>query len=199
VTLRVGGIRIGEGSAPVASALLLGALLLFGFVTACVKTTRRVIPTTEGILSRHDIEVSLAPGWQLMESPMHFRGTSELRMTSPDGMVVFLEMTPETVPDLDKRVLEVRARYDQRYQGGRFHPVQATIGVYPAQGFDGTVVLPGEPGRRVNVFFRCFNASGRHVSIQGQATAAVWSVRRADLKAILASIRIGPGVETPQR
>jgi hypothetical protein len=193
VSIRIGGVSI-----PAASGSLLGALLLVAFVTACVKTTRRSIPTTESILSRHDVQVTLAPGWQLVESPMHFRGTSELRMTSPDGMVVFLQLTRETVPDLDKRVLEVRERYQQRYPGGRFHPVQATIGVYPAQGFDGTVVLPGASGRRVNVLFRCFNASGRHVSIQGQATAAVWSVRRADLKAILASIRIGPGSEPPQ-
>jgi hypothetical protein len=193
------GRQCGGSGWTAARASLLGAALLAGFLGGCVKTTRRVLPTTESILARHDVQVKLAPGWHLTESPMHFRDTSELRMTSPDGMAVFLEVTRSAVPDLEKRVEQACDGYRKRYPSGRFHLVKATVGVYPAQGFDGTVVLPGESGRRVNVFFRCFDASGRHVSVQGQAPAAVWAIRRADLQAILASLRVGPGPEQGAR
>jgi len=198
--MRVRRPGVGSGR-PAARASILGAALLAGLLSGCVKTTRRVLPTTEEILARHDVQVTLASGWHLTESPMHFRDTSELRMTSPDGMAVFLEATRSAVagPDLEKRVEQACDGYRNRYPGGRFHPVKATVGVYPAQGFDGTVVLPGEAGRRVNVFFRCFDASGRHVTVQGQATAAVWATRRNDLKTILASLRVGPGPERGAR
>lgn len=175
------------------AAMGLAALGLAAVGGGCVTTSTRSVGVDPGtIQQRHNVTFSVPAGWTLAEAPMHFLDTAQLTVQSPDGLAVIMEVSPVEAVKLEERVEEVRRAYAARFPTGRFHPVRAQVGSYQAAGFDGSVVTAGSSGKRLSFLYRCFNASGRFVSIQGQANAAVWGVRRGELDTFLQSVWIGP-------
>jgi hypothetical protein len=175
-----------------AVVLILIMMIAAGPGPGCVSRVHRVPPDVSRILAAHNLEVPAPPGWYVSASPLHFLNTVALTVTSPDHMVVAIEVSPGRIEDPTACIQAAKKACYDRFGGGQFHGVKSTVGTMPAEGFDGTVFSSKSGGQRFNLLYRCFSTADRNVVIQAQAPVAIWNTRQGDVDALLKGIRVGP-------